>query len=197
VIAGLASDLILGHKNVVLNPHYKAMGLYGSEYWTYLLPKRVGKAEALKMTESMLPVSMYRALDTGLVDDVYAPDSLSNCYDQDFISWVHQRVSSYLEKNPLDAILKAKKQQRLADEAKKPMEQYRSEELAKMKLNFAPGASYSVSRHSFVYKLAPKETPLQFALHRQSKVALDLNVPLADRLAVEPMIKEYTCAYKV
>jgi putative two-component system hydrogenase maturation factor HypX/HoxX len=25
----------------VLNPHYRLMGLHGSEYWTYTLPRRV------------------------------------------------------------------------------------------------------------------------------------------------------------
>jgi putative two-component system hydrogenase maturation factor HypX/HoxX len=34
---------------VMLNPHYKNMGnLYGSEYWTYLLPRRVGDQGAAK-----------------------------------------------------------------------------------------------------------------------------------------------------
>ena len=29
---------------VVINPHYKNMGnLYGSEYWTFVLPRRVGQ----------------------------------------------------------------------------------------------------------------------------------------------------------
>jgi putative two-component system protein, hydrogenase maturation factor HypX/HoxX len=35
------------HEGVVLNPHYKSMGgLYGSENWTYTLPRRVGAAKA-------------------------------------------------------------------------------------------------------------------------------------------------------
>jgi hypothetical protein len=36
-----------GARGVMLNPHYKNMGnLYGSEYWTYLLPRRVGEEGA-------------------------------------------------------------------------------------------------------------------------------------------------------
>ena len=43
----LAADQVWAHGGVVLNPHYKNMGnLYGSEYWTYLLPRRVGEAGA-------------------------------------------------------------------------------------------------------------------------------------------------------
>ncbi len=43
----LAADLVWTRPGVVLNPHYQAMGgLYGSEYWTYLLPQRVGARRA-------------------------------------------------------------------------------------------------------------------------------------------------------
>ena len=38
----LAADHVVARNNVVLNPYYQHMGgLYGSEYWTYLLPRRV------------------------------------------------------------------------------------------------------------------------------------------------------------
>jgi putative two-component system hydrogenase maturation factor HypX/HoxX len=41
----LAADEVWAHAACMLNPHYKNMGnLYGSEYWTYLLPRRVGRA---------------------------------------------------------------------------------------------------------------------------------------------------------
>ena len=40
----LAADLVVARNDVVLNPYYQHMGgLYGSEYWTYLLPRRVGR----------------------------------------------------------------------------------------------------------------------------------------------------------
>ena len=43
VFLALAADRLYARAGVVLNPHYKNMGnLYGSEYWTYLLPKRMG-----------------------------------------------------------------------------------------------------------------------------------------------------------
>ena len=39
----LAADHVVAREDVVLNPYYQHMGgLYGSEYWTYLLPRRVG-----------------------------------------------------------------------------------------------------------------------------------------------------------
>ncbi len=42
VFLALAADTVLARRGIVLNPHYRNMGnLYGSEYWTYLLPKRL------------------------------------------------------------------------------------------------------------------------------------------------------------
>ena len=39
----LAADHVSAREDVVLNPYYQHMGgLHGSEYWTYLLPRRVG-----------------------------------------------------------------------------------------------------------------------------------------------------------
>ncbi len=43
----LAADLVVARNDVVLNPYYQHMGgLYGSEYWTYLLPRRIGAETA-------------------------------------------------------------------------------------------------------------------------------------------------------
>ena len=38
VMLALAADEVWCRAAVVLNPHYRLMGLYGSEYWTYSLP---------------------------------------------------------------------------------------------------------------------------------------------------------------
>ena len=39
----LAADYVVAREDIVLNPYYRHMGdLYGSEYWTYLLPRRIG-----------------------------------------------------------------------------------------------------------------------------------------------------------
>jgi putative two-component system hydrogenase maturation factor HypX/HoxX len=49
VMLALVADKVYARKGVVLNPHYKRMG-YGSEYWTYSLPKRVGQKKAIELT---------------------------------------------------------------------------------------------------------------------------------------------------
>ena len=50
VMLALGADRVVARDGVVLNPHYATMGLYGSEYWTYVLPRRVGAGEAANLT---------------------------------------------------------------------------------------------------------------------------------------------------
>src|SRR5262249_22849784 len=47
----LAADRIYAMSGVVLNPQYRSMGPYGSEYWTHPLPRLVGHRRALPLTE--------------------------------------------------------------------------------------------------------------------------------------------------
>ena len=69
VFLALAADRVFARDGVVLNPHYKGMGnLYGSEYWTYLLPRRVGAEAADALTRGRLPMSAAQAAACGLVD---------------------------------------------------------------------------------------------------------------------------------
>ena len=68
----LAADLVWTRPGVVLNPHYQGMGgLYGSEYWTYLLPRRVGARLAAALTEDLLPVAPPEARAMGLIDAAF------------------------------------------------------------------------------------------------------------------------------
>ncbi|HNB43976.1 MAG TPA: hydrogenase maturation protein, partial [Burkholderiaceae bacterium] len=72
----LAADQVWAHAGVVQNPHYKNMGnLYGSEYWTYTLPQRVGAAQAKAIMQGRLPIGAAEALRTGLLDAVLGEDS--------------------------------------------------------------------------------------------------------------------------
>jgi putative two-component system protein, hydrogenase maturation factor HypX/HoxX len=78
VILALAADLVYARTGIVLTPHYKGMGkLYGSEYWTYLLPKRVGGEWARELTEALLPISTGTAQQIGLLDDAFEEDGAS------------------------------------------------------------------------------------------------------------------------
>ena len=68
----LAADRVFARDGVILNPHYKSMGnLYGSEYWTYLLPRRVTSEIAYRITQGRLPISARQAAAMGLVDEYF------------------------------------------------------------------------------------------------------------------------------
>ena len=70
VFLSLAADEVWMGENVILNPHYKDMGnLYGSEYWTYLLPKRVGPERARRIAAARLPMGIEEALRLGLAGE--------------------------------------------------------------------------------------------------------------------------------
>ena len=62
-----AADLVWARAGVLLNPHYRNMGnLFGSEYWTYLLPARVGSEAAQAIMRNRLPMSAAAGIAAGL-----------------------------------------------------------------------------------------------------------------------------------
>ena len=52
VMMALAADIVLSNKEIILNPAYSGMGLYGSEYWTYFFPERVLRNRLISFFES-------------------------------------------------------------------------------------------------------------------------------------------------
>src|SRR5207244_7738287 len=66
LMLALAADQVWCRSGAVLNPHYRLMGLHGSEYWTYTLPRRVGAREATRLTEASLPITPSAAPASGL-----------------------------------------------------------------------------------------------------------------------------------
>ncbi|MGA9824716.1 MAG: hydrogenase maturation protein, partial [Methylocystis sp.] len=72
----LAADRAYVMSGVVLNPHYRSMGeLYGSEYWTYTLPRRVGQARATELTQACQPLGARAACEIGFLDDAFGEDA--------------------------------------------------------------------------------------------------------------------------
>jgi putative two-component system protein, hydrogenase maturation factor HypX/HoxX len=68
----LAADHVVAREDVVLNPYYQHMGgLYGSEYWTYLLPRRVGHAMTAELAGTFTAVGTRRAVEIGLIDAAF------------------------------------------------------------------------------------------------------------------------------
>lgn len=63
-----------------------------------------------------------------------------------------------------------KQRRRAADEAEKPLDAYRNEELRRMRLNFYGfDPSYHVARYNFIHKVPKSRTPLTIANHRSRR----------------------------
>jgi putative two-component system hydrogenase maturation factor HypX/HoxX len=161
VTLALAADRVYARDGVVLNPHYKRMGgLYGSEYWTYLLPRRVGEATARHLTDGLQPVGTARAARIGLIDAVLDGED------------IEQRVVRIVEPElgfwRFRALIAKKSHKRDEDERSKPLDRYAEEELAEMRRNFfGADRSYHEARRRFVWKLCAEpmcEAPLVQAL---------------------------------
>jgi len=158
----LAADRVYARDGVILNPHYKGMGnLYGSEYWTYVLPRRVAAAPAAAVTENRLPLGVRQAAALGFIDAHFGADPAA------FRAEVAARAAALAADPAFDRMLAAKCARRRCDEAEKPLERYREEELERMKLNFFGfDPSYHVARYNFVCKVPRSRTPLWLARHR-------------------------------
>ncbi len=155
VMLALAADLVYARKGIVLNPHYKAMGnLYGSEYWTYLLPKRVGATRARELTEALLPISGGTAQQIGLIDEAFEE------YAASFRHHIREIAEGLACSPRYEYLLEEKRRTRESDEASKPLQAYREEELHEMWRNFfGADRSYHLARQRFVYKgLIPATT---------------------------------------
>ncbi len=163
-ILALAADWVWARDGVVFNPHYQNMGgLYGSEYWTYLLPKRVGSEVAERLTEDCLPISAKQAWRLGMVDQV-----LDNKHAL-FAAQIKQLVQRHINNDRLLLeALQAKAARRCRDEAEKPLALYRQEELLQMFENFYGNTGYHQARQAFVFKQAATDTPCNPASHRLS-----------------------------
>lgn len=165
VFLALAADEVWACDGVVLNPHYKDMGnLYGSEYWTYLLPRRAGVENARRVTQARLPMGVAEARRLGLIDRVLPASSRA---DPTVIELIARTLAMDAG---LAARLDDKHRRRTADEAHKPLAAYRAEELARMQLNFYGfDASYHVARYNFIHKIPKSRTPLTLARHRSRR----------------------------
>ncbi|GAA1500388.1 hydrogenase maturation protein [Kitasatospora kazusensis] len=167
----LAADEVWCREGAVLNPHYRLMGLYGSEYWTYTLPRRVGAAAAERLTGQALPVSAAAAQRIGLVD------RLVGCAPQEFPAETARLAARLAALPGTQSRIARKKADREREEAAEPLSAYRERELARMRRTFFdPDAPYHALRRAFVRKdrLRPAVTglaPLDVAADRAAPEA--------------------------
>jgi putative two-component system protein, hydrogenase maturation factor HypX/HoxX len=146
----LAADYVLAREDVVLNPYYRHMGgLYGSEYWTYLMPRRIGHALTEELTSAPFePIGTSRAVEVGLLDDAFGEDVPR------FRGQVRALARDLVAAPYVETLLEAKRRARRRDEQIKPLSAYRAGELAKSyACFFGEDRSYHEARHRFVHKL--------------------------------------------
>jgi putative two-component system hydrogenase maturation factor HypX/HoxX len=147
----LAADHVLAREDVVLNPYYQHMGgLYGSEYWTYLLPRRVGAEVAAELTSApFAPVGTGEAVAIGLLDRAFGATA------DEFRAGV-RTFAERLARDPRHATrLTEKRALRGRDEQRRPLADHRAAELmCSYACFFGPSRRYHEARHRFVHKLA-------------------------------------------
>jgi putative two-component system protein, hydrogenase maturation factor HypX/HoxX len=147
VMMALGADRVLLRDGVVLNPHYRTMGLYGSEYWTYVLPKRIGEYQSRRLTEQCLPVASHEASELGLVDDVMGGPR------ERFAVAVADYASTLATRDDYASIVEAKAARRTQDEQRRPLDSYRAQELGEMSRDiYADRRGFAALRRAFVTK---------------------------------------------
>jgi putative two-component system hydrogenase maturation factor HypX/HoxX len=122
----LGADRVLLRDKTVLNPHCGSMGLYGSEYWTYVLPRRVSHDGAQRLTEECLPIGAGDAARIGLADEVIAGT------DDEFYEAVPGYATALATCASYGRLLAAKRAGRAQDEERRSLECHRSHELGEM-----------------------------------------------------------------
>jgi putative two-component system protein, hydrogenase maturation factor HypX/HoxX len=159
----LAADHVYARSGVVLNPHYRSMGnLYGSEYWTYTLPRRVRQRRALELTLSCKPTGTRAAREMGFLDDAFGEDN------EAFEAELKERARRLARDPEFRLMLREKHEARLDDESVKPLANYRAKELERMRVNFfGPDPAYHAARRRFVFKGNPppqrSQAPIEVA----------------------------------
>ena len=159
VALATACDFVIAGSDIVLNPAYRGIGLYGSEYHTLSYYSRCGEAKAKKLLSAMQPLSPLQARQIGLVDFVF-PGSGDVLDDH-----IQTHVSMMLK----DGVPRKGLWKRNADLSPSALALARANELAEMSKYFWSPRSirYHSRRSDFVRKAKPSCTPLRFALHRR------------------------------
>ena len=126
------------------------MGLYGSEYWTYVLPRRVGDLTARSLTTRCLPIGAAEAVRIGLADASLPGDRVG------FERAVEAYAFDLATGDDFQALLKSKSDRRAADERRQPLQAYRDLELDEMRRDiFDDRHGFAGARGSFIRKRRP------------------------------------------
>ncbi len=163
VFLALTCDLVFARKGVVLNPHYKNIGnLYGSEFWTYTLPRRVGWEKGREIMENRMPISSSYAERVGLIDGVFGNTP------EEFRKELKRRIKNFVDSPDFARFIEEKRRERTSREWRETLKRCREHELERMRLNFYGfDTSYHIARYYFVRRLPHFRTPPYLAIHRR------------------------------
>ncbi len=150
VFLGLSCDYTIAKEGVVFNPHYKTMGLTGSEYHTYTFYKRVEKSIADKILTKTIPIGSKRAKEIGMLDEVYKEEE----YEQNLKKFCQALIE---DEDSFETFIEEKSDFLFENEAK--IELCKENELKIMYPEFWDKSSiFHKLRNEFIYKKEHKES---------------------------------------
>jgi putative two-component system hydrogenase maturation factor HypX/HoxX len=151
VFLALACDFVIASKSTIFNPHYKTIGLSGSEYHTYSLYKRVDNIKAENLLDDCLPINTTEALDIGLIDKIFDNQN----YTEDLESFSKELI---MNDEKYDDFIWNKEDYLV--EFENYIEQCKENEIKIMYDEFWKEDSiFHKLRYEFVYKTCPTQTP--------------------------------------
>jgi putative two-component system hydrogenase maturation factor HypX/HoxX len=153
-VLAMACDRVAARDGVIMTPYYSNMGLHGSEYWRYIMPKRAGLEATQRIRKQAQPLLASEALSLGLIDEIFNEDW------QEYHHIIEQYAKALAKPDCHKDILAYKQIIRSKDEAERPLQTYRNEALAIMQQQFFdPDSEYHRLRHNFVHKIEPDAVP--------------------------------------
>ena len=151
VFLGLACDYAIACENTIFNPHYKTLGLTGSEYHSFILPKRVGLDKSKELLENCLPINSNYAKKINMIDEVYPFENYENKLEEfcenilanedNFEEFIDKKKDRLEKEFELMQICKEKELQIMYDEF------------------WNESSSFHTLRYDFVHKIKPINTP--------------------------------------
>lgn len=151
---GLACDYCFAQDGVVFNPHYKTMGLSGSEYHTFSFYKRVKKDIADEILNKCLVIGSNEAKKIGMLDEVFS----SMDYNKNLESFLEDLIN---DEEKFEDFIDSKKDFLFDNEEK--IEKLKEKELQKMYPEFwDKKSSFHKLRNTFVYKKENKNSLKRF-----------------------------------
>ena len=151
VFLALGCDYVVASESSVLNPHYKTIGLSGSEYHTYSLPKRVGEEKAQELLTNCLPLSARNAKNIGMIDEIFKKEN----YFENLRTYTRELVK---DEDSYDDFIYDK--QNYLEENQVYINGCKEDELKVMHPEFWDEKSeFHTLRNEFVYKVCPITTP--------------------------------------